>query len=71
MNWALKMHNGVEIELHMQCSCIHILIITRSRCSSDLNVCMFAGSSTVTLRCMQVDSEGLVEVLQIQGDSMA
>ena len=57
-NQALKRHKGIENRA-AQYSRIHILR-TGSRCSSDLNVCVFAGSSTVTLRCAQIHSKGLV-----------
>ena len=50
-NQVLKVHKGVKIKLHMQYSCICIFRIMRSWCYSDLNVCVFAGSSTVTLHC--------------------
>ena len=48
-NWALKVRRGVEIELRSLAICI--FRITRSVCSPDLDVYMFAVSTTVTLRC--------------------
>ena len=48
-NWALKVRKGVEIELRSLAICI--FRITRSICSPDLDVYVFAVSTTVTLRC--------------------
>ena len=39
-NWALKVRKGVEIELRSLAICI--FRITRSVCSPDFDVCMFA-----------------------------
>ena len=49
VNWALKVCNGVEIELRSLAICI--FRITRSVCSPDLDVYVLAVSTTVTLRC--------------------
>ena len=54
-NWALKVHKGVEIQLRS--IAIYIFRITRSVCSSDLSVCVFGLSTTVTLRCACTGSQ--------------
>ena len=66
MNQALKLHKGVEVDLHS--IAIYILRVTRSR-----SQCVFAESTTCTpyVVGVQVRSEGMVKVLQIQGDGMA
>ena len=53
-NWALKVREGVEIELRSLAICI--FRITRSVCSPDLDVYVFAVSTTVTLRCARAGS---------------
>ena len=57
-----------EVDLRSIGTCIYILRITRSR-----SQCVFAESTTVTSYAarVQVCSEGMVEVLQIQGDVQA
>ena len=57
--WALNMDKGVKIVSSDQQGLV---------CSRDLNVFVFAISTTVTLHCMrmQVHSEGMFEVFQFK-----
>ena len=49
-----KVHKGVEIELRSIST--YIFRITRSVCSPDLDVCMFAISTSLTSRCARAGS---------------
>ena len=67
-NGVIKLRKGVEIELRSIAICILGIGLV---CSHYLNVFEFALSSEVTLRHTQIGTEGMDEMLLIQGDSMA